>query len=198
LPVLRRRYDEIDRAAALFCLKFELMKAVDRRPRRSTWPSATKNQAITELRHLAKLSDDIYHHISRMRNPAILALQDTTPAGPAQLRDLKWHVWDMCAAARYAIDHLKKSDEPRIRGKPQARAVTDAAAKIYQELTGEAPGRISSGVEINGHVRGQREGGPFVEFLADTFEALGIDAKAAGQAKLLSKRRGARQARRVG
>jgi hypothetical protein len=106
---------------------------------------------------------------------------------PSLLNDIERHASDASMVARKAIEHVQKSDVARIR-RPrdmEARAVTGAAAEAYYALTGRAPTRQSSRVQVNDSASGQHDGGPFIGFLADVFEALGIDAKAAGQAKML-------------
>ena len=206
LPVLPRYEWLIRSFATLVDGKFNLADYKNEKQMPIWQQRSTTKQAIAELADLAKLSLALHNHIRKMGIEAHAALRAVStilrrhqlekslpsdrdliaPLLEDDLDRLAIHVKNTHAVAREAIDHVRGS---RIQGKPVARAVTDAAAKVYQELTGKAPGRIASGVEVNGHILGQRDGGQFIAFLADVFEALGIDAKAAGQAKLLSKRR---------
>lgn len=183
LPVLPDRECLIDTHAKQICL---IALIFDWPPH---WQHNTKKQAMAELEKLAKLGHALYEHIFTMRVTALEAFMDATPAGRQYtlLPQLESHIEDVCDVARHAIDHLQRSDGPRIPRKIRARVVAEEAAKTYLALTGRAPTRRSSAIEVNPRIRGQHDGGPFIAFLADVFEALGVRAKAAGQAKLLGK-----------
>ncbi|MGH8610523.1 MAG: hypothetical protein ACREYF_00355 [Gammaproteobacteria bacterium] len=66
--------------------------------------------------------------------------------------------------------------------KPVAGVTTAAAAGIYQLLTGKSVTRVSQAKK--GEL-GQKEAGRFAQFLGELFDTLEIDARPAGQVKLI-------------
>ena len=67
--------------------------------------------------------------------------------------------------------------------------MTKQAAQAFERLTGKAVGRSVRSVPFKPGRRRSIDAGPFVRFLGDVFKVLEIDASAAGQIKLLLRKK---------
>ena len=78
----------------------------------------------------------------------------------------------------------------KLHAKHRAGETTAHAAELYERLTGKRATRVSKSVAVNSrHGTIEEEAGEFRNFLAEVFKLLGIEAKPAGQLKLLSGKR---------
>lgn len=170
---------------------------------RSRARSATQKQTMAELRKLCDLCRELYEHIeAKMHSPALRMVEEQIRTGRA-MREAKGErplhhpllltvqVEGTFAAARAAwLDAKNGGDlpQPTNRGtKPAARDVTSRCANVFESVTGRPPAR-------NYDAYTGQEGGAFLDFLGRIFDAVGLKAKPAGQAKLLLEKRAAKKA----
>lgn len=170
------------------------------RPRART---ATHKQTLAELKKLCDLCRDLYKHIeTRMRSPALRLVEQTIRKGAEERATksqrpiyhpllLSEQLEATFLAARTAWVEVKGGAElpqPQARGtKPAARDVTGIVARVFESVTGTPAARAYD-------MAASKEGGPFVEFLGRVFDALGIKASPAGQAKLYLEKRASKTA----
>lgn len=133
---------------------------------------ASQKASEAELCTLHKLAGKLAEHIDAMHRPAVAVLtaEGVEPFTlAARLRELQ-------DETRAALSELQASGSGR--GAPQkaeAAAVTEAAAAVFERITGQRATHTnyaSSGV-----------GGLWPEFLRDVFEALGVKASVASQVR---------------
>ena len=141
--------------------------------------------ARRELDELAKLSFKLGRHILSMHHDSLEAIraQKGKARDPLLLVVELRELIDALASAEEAIPQTPASGD--LHAKRRARDVTLYAASLFERLTGKQVTRNTKLVRVNAHLHGPKESGEFHQFLADAFRLLGIDAKAAGQIKLL-------------
>lgn len=165
---------------------------------RSRARPATRSQTMAELKELCDLCRELYDHIeNRMRSPALRLVEQTLKAGAEErARENRRPIYHpllltdqlkatFLAARTGWIGARRGDDLPQPQGqsrKPAAREVTSQCAIAFEAVTGKPAARKYD-------LHANSECGLFVKFLGEIFEALGIDAKPAGQAKLLMEKR---------
>lgn len=164
---------------------------------------ATRKQTLAELRKLCDLCRELHQHIElRMHSPALRMVEAQISEGrdareakgerplyhPLALNIELEGTFEAARAAWLQVKDGADLPQPANRGtKPGAKDVTFVAARVFEGVTGRAPAR-------NYNAYADREGGDFLDFLGKIFDALGVKAKAAGQAKLLMEKRAVERA----
>lgn len=131
----------------------------------------------TELRRLHDLCERLADHVEAMHRPAVSALYREGLA----LFDLVPRLRETADMAKIAYGaHEAPERAPGRRPAVIAPDVTDMAATVFEQITGEPP-TYSSDPDTS------RVTGAWPEFLSKVFAALYIDASAASQVKTLAK-----------
>lgn len=151
--------------------------------------AGTTKQAIAELDQFEKLSASLIDHVYQMHGPALTALRKPRRRHPFVVAsDLRVLV----LAASVKMEELRSAPPSKPPGPPsknkrvprerqrkrQAADVTEAAAEVFERLTGKR-------ATIHYNHRG-RAAGPFFRFLDSLFRVLEIkaDAEAQGRAHM--------------
>jgi hypothetical protein len=203
LPVRDDRRDEIamETAGLYFAAR---MASVNELPRTKR---AGGNIARRELAKLAKLANAFGKHIKNNMHLDALEAIDAQP-GRRPTIDIVDDMRNLLIAIEGAEKIIPNSppSEPygykkivklyrgdlhgkKLHAKHQARDTTKYAAYVFEKLTGKKVKRTPQMVRSNAHLYA-KEDGEFCQFLTDVFKLLRIDAKAAGQIKLLLAEKG--------
>jgi hypothetical protein len=172
LPVLQDRQATIKSEALMLELAFYLM-SINELPRARRGGT---RRAAKDVKKLAKLAAALGMHILSMRRES-LAAYEAQPGAPhplALLDDLR----EIVEASDAAYAHVTSSG-PAPRGAPKKHGVaslTESAAEVYARLTGKSPTIIID-------PKHNKAGGPFLSFVRDLFDALGLADSTEAQAR---------------
>lgn len=139
-----------------------------------------KNRALVEMRQLNERALALLCHMDDLDPLSAFVLEkELTKDG----RDIRQAMENLCALANASVvTHAAIREQPHIasrRGRPEktaGKAIARDAGRYFELLTGKPPGRS---------VRGSRAGGPFLAFLQEIFDVLGIDASVDDCAKVV-------------
>jgi len=185
LPVLDERRQSIaEYEAANLCLTCHIAKANDL-PRSKRAGSVAAKRA---LKRFAELAYKLRCHIATMPRDALDGMEaDQTGDVPHPLlldQILKKSIHGSYRAYRGIADHLPAPGN--VHSKGRARLITLYCANLFERLTGKPARRHSKSVDVN-YTTGARDCGPFLDFLGEVFYLFEVNAKPAGQLKLLEK-----------
>jgi hypothetical protein len=174
LPVLQHRQATIESEALMLALDFCLMSMNELpRARRGGTRKAAK-----EVKKLATLAAALGMHILSMHRES-LAAYEAQPGAPHPLTLLD-DLRKMVEASDAACAHVTSSElHPAPRGAPKKHGVaslTEMAAEVYARLTGKSPTIIID-------PKDNKARGPFLSFVRDLFDTLGLADSAEAQAK---------------
>lgn len=174
LPVLQDRQATIESEALGLALDFGLM-SINELPRARRGGT---RRAAEEVKKLARLAAALGVHILSMHREALAAYeaQRGAPHPLGLLDDLR----KMVEASDAAYAHVTSSElRPAPRGAPKKHGVaslTKRAAEVYGRLTGKSP-------TITIDPKNNRARGPFLLFVRDLFDTLGLADSAEARAK---------------
>ena len=174
LPVLQDRQATIESEALMLALDFRLM-SINELPRARRGGT---RKAAKEVKKLATLAAALGMHILSMHRES-LAGYEAQPGVPHPLTLLD-DLRKMVEASDAAYAHVTSS-ELRLapRGAPKKHGVaslTEMAAEVYARLTGKSPTIIID-------PKNNKARGPFLLFVRDLFDTLGLADSAEAQAK---------------
>lgn len=138
-------------------------------------------KAATELYKYGQLCHKLGCHIQSMSRTSLGMIEENLGDAPHPLQ-LFGKLSDAIESGRRAFEYTS-SPLPidLVKGAPRkdrAKQTTLHAAKVYQNITGKSPTRVT----VDGVA-----GGPFLEFLSKIFETLEIKASAESQTKAMEK-----------
>ena len=134
-----------------------------------------KRTTESEIKTLATLSTRLVKHIESLHQTSRELVEENPPAH--QLKILKRAAKSVAVASKDTRTQLadvpfcEQSDGRKVNS--VAKSVTRTAAIIFKNRTGQLPGRTTD--RISG-----KTGGPFIEWLAELFSFLKIEASADG------------------
>jgi hypothetical protein len=144
---------------------------------------AGKTTTESEIKTLGTLSARLVKHVESMHQTSRELLEETLPLDQLQL--LKKAAKSVAIASKQVgtrladVPFFEKSSGRKINS--VAESVTRTAAIIFKTRTGQLPGRTTD--RISGET-----GGPFIEWLAELFSLLKIEASADAEARKYLKR----------
>jgi len=187
LPLLPDKEGELERFVEFFDQVPRVYSEHDLPPKRET----SVESAEDELDTLVKLIRKLRVHIEGMHRTSLRAIEteldtvqketgERTPeeAYPNRLAEALSKLEDVYRGARERIGVAPPDGYPPKGppGKNQAKQTAIAAAEAYRSLTGKEP-TFTTNPDTN------KPGGPFLRFLREVFDALGIEARAEGYAR---------------
>jgi hypothetical protein len=183
LPILPGQQRYVRRAAELLVISPSFAKNSPKSPPRGD------KAAIRELDELASLMADSIDCCRNLSSEALRALSEELP-GPEIKFDLgSYPIQSIFAGLReqalLAKAQLEAKPVKKGSGRPPnaiARGVTDIALSCYEAMTGKRAG-------VSTDPWTQQRGGPFLRFLRDVFDVLGIKDSVVSQAKTVVKER---------
>jgi hypothetical protein len=180
LPILDDRRDQIASQAEGLCLAATFASMNDLPRARKVGGKATRH----ELDKLAELSIALGSHILSMHRDSLDAiLQQGAARHPLIIADdLRKLIAAVRQGEKVLLEIPARRDQHAKRG---ARDLTRYAEGLFKRLTGRPVTRTSKSVPVNAHEHGSKEDGEFHQFLAEVFKLFDVDAKAAGQIKML-------------
>jgi hypothetical protein len=151
---------------------------------------AGEKVARRELTKLTKLTDALRNHILNMHRDALEAIEMHQGKARHPLV-LEHELRELLAAIARAEKNIPKTPAKLdLHAKHQARETTKYAACMFERLTGKKIKRSPRTVRVNTHLCVAKEDGEFHQFLSEAFKLLCIDAKPAGQIKLMLAEKG--------
>lgn len=159
---------------------------------------ATRQQTLAELKKLCELCRELHEHIEhRMHSPALRMVEAKITAGkdgratkgkrplyhPLLLNIQLEGMFEASRAALIAVKNDAELPQPNSRGqKPDAAMIANVCLRDFERLTGRRASVIVNSMT-------NEAGGPFVDFLAKIFVALGIKASPVSQARTAIEKR---------